>query len=60
MKHFFISLRHQDLDTSIGKFIDFLSSSGSGLEVLFRPAVNDGYDHITWGNRTPRYSSGDN
>jgi hypothetical protein len=46
------------LDTSIGKFIDFLSSSGLG--VLFRPAINDGDDNITWGNWTPRYSSGDN
>jgi hypothetical protein len=53
-------LNTNGLDTSIGKFIDFLSSSGSGLEVLFRPAINDGDNNITWGNWTPRYSSGDN
>lgn len=39
-----------DLNTCIGKYIDFLTSSSSGLEVLFCPVEIGDDDSVTWGN----------
>ncbi len=39
-----------NLDTCIGKYINFLTSSSSGLEVLFCPAEIRDDDSVTWGN----------
>jgi hypothetical protein len=48
-----------NLDTCIGKYIDFLTSSYSGLEVLFCPVEIGENDSATWGNWKAKTGNGD-